>query len=260
MPSQRTIAQVIAVATLVFMIAIPHRSTVRQCPGPLADIPYTLRGIGIEEKTKWALFSLKNSRQEEELVEPGEVLEGCFTVIDITNNSATLRSKQNEELRTFYLSGHSMKGREPTRHGDSNGFMRAMTGFKSTAVSAEVEKITYPEHSNNNTLPQAIYLNKTGDAFYRDLRALGLGDDAIAESDTSPQQGVQIGSNSEGSLLGSIGLRKGDHIVAINGNFVTTPQEVAAYIKAAGDRPIQISYSDTSSEGILSTAAMIKRG
>ena len=122
-PSQRTIAQVIAVATLVFMIAIPHRSTVRQCPGPLADIPYTLRGIGIEEKTKWALFSLKNSRQEEELVEPGEVLEGCFTVIDITNNSATLRSKQNEELRTFYLSGHSMKGRDPTRHGDSNGFM-----------------------------------------------------------------------------------------------------------------------------------------
>ena len=248
----------IAIATLVVIIGIPTRHSSRSCPPSLTNLSLTLRGTGVEETKRWALFSLPNS--QEELVGPGDMLQGCFTVEDITTKSATLRLHHSDELRTFFLSGHSMQGVAPTQHQDSNGFMRAMTGFTSTAVSPEVDKITYPEYSNNNTLPQAIYLNKKGDALFRDLNALGLGEDAVAESDTSTQRGVQIGSNSEGSLLGSIGLRQGDHIVAINGHFVTTPQEVAAFIRAAGDRPIQISYSDASNEGILSTAAMIKGG
>ena len=258
MAVQRTIAQVITLATLVGIIAIPTRHSSHSCPPTLTNLPYTLRGAGVEETKRWALFSLHNS--QEELVGPGDELAGCFTVVDISTKSATLRLHGSDQLRTFFLSGHSATGVESIPHEDSNGFMRAMTGFTSTAISSEVDKITYPEHSNNNTLPQAIYLNKKGDAFYSDLNAMGLGTDALAESDSAMQRGVQIGSNSEGSLLGSIGLRQGDHIVAINGTFVTTPQEVAASIKAAGDRPIQISYSDASNEGILSTAAMVKGG
>ena len=258
MAAQRTIAQVFAIVTLVAIIGIPNRHAIRSCPPTLTNLAYTLRGTGVEETKQWALFSLQNS--QEELVGPGDELEGCFTVVNISTRSATLRLQGSNELRTFYLSGHSAKGVESNSQEPSSGFMRAMTGFTSSAISPEVEKITYPDHSDNNTLPQAIYVNKKGDSLYRDLNALGLGEDAVAESDTSTQRGVQIGTNSEGSLLGSIGLRQGDHIVAINGNFVTTPQEVAAFIKAAGDRPIQISYSDASSEGILSTAAMIKGG
>ncbi len=258
MATQRTIAQVIAVVTLVVLIGVPNLRTNRSCTSTPPGLSYSLRGTGIEETTRWALFSVPNA--QDELVSPGDMLEGCFTVVAITHNSATIMSQQNNEFYTFFLSGHSKQGVEPTTGQDLSGFMRAMTGFTSTAISPEVEKITYPDHSDNNTLPQAIYLNKKGDALYRDLNALGLGEDAVAESDTSTQRGVQIGTNSERSLLGSIGLRRGDHIVAINGNFVTTPQEVAAFIKAAGDRPIQISYSDASSEGILSTAAMIKGG
>ncbi len=256
MAAQRTIAQVIALVTLVAISGIPNRQYTPSCPPTLTNLPYTLRGTGVEETGRWALFSLPNS--QDELVGPGDTLGGCFIVVDISTKGATLRLQGNEELRTFFISGRSTKGVDPRPQEESSRLIRAMTGFSSTTISAEIDKITYPDYSDNNTLPQAIYFNKRGDALFLDLNALGLGEDAVAESDSSTQRGVQIGSNSEGSLLGSVGLRQGDHIVAINGNFVTTPQEVAAYIKAAGSRPIQIAYSDAGGEGILSTAAMVK--
>ena len=255
---QATITRAMALVALLVTLGTPESVRSRHCPTLLRETSYTLQGTGIEDGNRWALLRYKNS--EDELFSPGDVVDACFTVMAVTNNSIILQSRTSADIRTLFLSGYSSPRLETEGLRDSDGLVRAVLGYRTQPISKEIDTITYPEYSDNNTLPHSIYYNRRGNDFYNDLSAIGLGKDARPQSPDSPHRGVEIGSNSEKSLFGSLGLRRGDRIVAINGHFVTTPREVAEYLRAGGDAPIQISYSDDLNAGTVSTAAMVKPG
>jgi len=233
------------------------------CRTPLQAISLKVSATGIEEGSDWAIVRLGVSHSSDEILEEGERLQGCLKLVSVRKSSIVLLNIQTDERREFFLAGYSAmpSAAAPKQPATNQDFVNiAMERHKVVRVSDLVDRIDYPLSANSSALPKLIFHNRSGSSFYGDYAALGLGERSPGgeSSDESAHvQGVRINQPSENSFLGSLGFKDGQKIVAINGQFVKSPEDISRLLEQRRDAPVSIGYYDPESQMILGEHAVI---
>lgn len=253
-----------AILTILTSLAVglmqsAHAST--PCQNALKLSTIKVHATGIEEDRVWAIVKLGGF--QEDVVSEGDEFRGCYRLESVRKKSVILKNLVTDEQREIFLAGYSSASirslpKPPIANQD---FVEAaMESHKVVHESATVDRLQYPESSNYAHLPKLIYHNRTGSSFYGDYRALGLGERLNNESATdasSHVQGVRINEPSKDSFFGSLGLKDGQKIVAINGHFVQTPEDISRLLEAREGKPLSLGYYDPETAMILSTHGIV---
>lgn len=232
-----------------------------RCHDALHSNAIQVYATGVEEGSDWAIVKLRGL--EEVVVTEGEEFHKCFRLVAVREKSVVLSNTLSDERREFFLGGYStaqvrVVSTKPTTNQD---FVEsAMERHSVVRESPTVDRIEYPASTNSAHLPKLIFHNKAGSSFYGDYSALGLGERQADESpsdSSSHIQGVRVNEPSQGSLLASLGLKDGQKIVAVNGRFVRTPEEVSRLLEQRDGQPVSLGYYDPESRMILSTHGVV---
>ncbi len=239
-----------------------HREVDRElCHHSLKTASVKVHATGLEEGKDWAIVKLGGL--QEDVVSEGEDFRGCYRLVSVSQKSIVLQHTDTEEQREFFLGGYSsLPSRpRPSRPSTNEDFVdQAMERHSIVQGSENFDRIEYPLSTNFAHLPKVVYHNRSGSSFYGDYQALGLGERFANEGSNDPSshiQGVRINEPSENSFFGSLGLKDGQKIVAINGHFVSSPGEISRLLEEREGRQLSLGYYDPETRMILSTHGVI---
>jgi type II secretory pathway component PulC len=231
------------------------------CQNSLKNAAIKINATGVEEEQDWAIVKLGGF--EEDVVSVGDELHGCYRVLSVSHKSVVLENRATHEQREFFLSGYSTapSRARPSQPTTNQDFVdQAMERHKVVRESDTVERIEYPLSTNFAHLPKLVYHNRSGSSFYGDYQALGLGERLAYEDKRDPSshiQGVRINEPSRDSFFGSLGLKDGQKIVAINGHFVSSPEQISRLLEEREGNQLSLGYYDPETRMILSTHGVI---
>lgn len=231
------------------------------CRSSLQNAPIKVHATGVEEGQDWAIVKLGGL--EEDVISEGQEFRGCYRLVSVRLKSIVLAHSETEEQREFFLGGYSSPPSRPraSRPMTNEDFTdQAMERHSVVPESETFDRIEYPLSTNFAHLPKVVYHNRSGSSFYGDYKALGLGERLANESANDPSshvQGVRINEPSENSFFGSLGLKDGQKIVAVNGHFVSSPDEISRLLEEREGRQLSLGYYDPETRMILSTHGVI---
>ena len=232
-----------------------------RCQNALKLSTIQVHATGIEEDRDWAIVKLGGF--QEDVVAEGEEFRGCYRLESVREKSVVLKNLATREQREVFLAGYSSSSirSTPASPTTNDDFVEAaMEKHAVVRESATVDRIEYPQSANSAHLPKLVYHNRAGSSFYGDYRALGIGERLNNESavdSSSHIEGVRINEPSKESFLGSLGLKDGQKIVAINGHFVRSPEEISRLLEDREGKQLSLGYYDPETRMILSTHGII---
>lgn len=253
-----------ALLALCVFVATPFRPSLtnnEECAKALTHNALAVNATGIEEGGNWAIIKARNKLGE--VVSEGEEFFGCLQLVAVNEKSVVIQNTRTNERRELFLTGQSSPYRAPVLKPPTTNedfVQEGMRRHSVVPVSSLVDKIEYPASTNFAHLPKIVYHNRAGSSFYGDYQALGLGERGTntQESDSSSHiSGVRINGPSEDSFLASLGLKDGQKIVAVNGQFVKSPEDVSRLMEARDGGPLSIGYYDPDSQMILATHGIV---
>lgn len=254
----------LGVLLMCVSLAVPttRSSSARNlCRSSLETLAIKINATAVEEGLDWAIVKLGGL--EEDVVLEGEDFRGCYRLLSVTQKSVVLMNSATQERREFFLGGYSSPPTQPraNRATQNEDFVdQAMQRHTVVRESDTVDRIEYPLSTNFAHLPKIVYHNRSGSSFYGDYEALGLGERLANEAsrDTSSHiQGVRINEPSQDSFFGALGLQDGQKIVAINGHFVSSPDEISRLLEEREGRQLSVGYYDPETRMIRSTHGVI---
>jgi hypothetical protein len=232
-----------------------------RCHNSLNTAAIKVHATGVEEGQDWAIVKLGGL--EEDVISEGQAFRGCYRLVSVRQKSIVLENRATQEQREFFLGGYSSAPSRslPSRPTSNEDFVdQAMERHSVVRESNTVDRVEYPLSTNFAHLPKVVYHNRSGSSFYGDYEALGLGERLAHEGANDPSshiQGVRINEPSENSFFGSLGLKDGQKIVAVNGHFVSSPDEISRLLEAREGRQLALGYYDPETRMILSTHGVI---
>ena len=246
----------VLIAIIAVFVCRSAVSASNGCPSASGPKNLKLTAVGIESGSRWAVLT-SGIDDKEEIFQERDIIAGCLRLTGVAPNSVVLEEIDSHESFRLYLNGTGGKSRAlPPKEAC---FVRALEGAQSKKVSANVMRIYYPPRSNTSGLPRAVYMNDRGAELFGDEHALGVGQGAeVVYSDGKPR-GLRLGANVLNSVLGGVGFIKGDILVSINATGVTSPADVGKLLRAAGNNPVELVYTDAANKGgFVTTYGMIK--
>ncbi len=254
---------VISYAVMSALIALPSANRFgvgaghSSCKFPIESIE--LKGVGYEAESNWVILANPISKEDEPF-SLGETAFECLRIKLISPNSVALEDIRSSGLHTVYLTGGSRptsnlakttaekyerhRSSEPMQRGNKSSYIQSILKAQPIKTAPNVTKIRFPDDSDTVGLPESIYWNDKQSALFKDHEALGIGEGALVTRMNELVHGVQLGENSENSVLGGYGFKKGDIIVSIGRQEVKSIADVGRLLKKGGNDPIEIVYSN----------------